>query len=54
MAAAIPIGDQLRMVERLKEEQPGGVDCCRHRVQTEPVGHILDNFCLERIPLEQL
>ena len=54
MAAAIPMSDQLHMVERLKEEQPGAAGCGRHGVQTEPVGHILDNFCLERIPPEQL
>ena len=36
---------QLHIVERLKEEQPGGAGCGRATwVQTEPMGPILDNF----------
>ena len=45
MAAAIPMSDQLHIVEHLNEEQPGGAGCGgATRVQTELVGHILDNF----------
>ena len=43
--AAIPMSDQLRIVEHLKGKQPGGSGCDRATwVQTELARHVLDNF----------
>ena len=54
MDAAIPMSDQLYMVERLKEAQPGGAGCDRATWVQERAGGPHIRYFLERIPLELL